>query len=78
VRTFSGHTKEVDALAFSPDNQWLISGARDGSVRVWNVGDLPKIGRGGAPGQRQPYDGRFDDALALTDSILLATWPGLR
>ena len=42
VRTFSGHTKEVDALAFSPDNQWLISGARDGSVRVWNVGDLPK------------------------------------
>jgi WD40 repeat protein len=37
ARTFSGHTQQIDALAFSPDGGWLASGARDESVRVWDV-----------------------------------------
>ncbi len=30
---------EVDALCFSPDNQLLASGHRDGVVRLWNLDD---------------------------------------
>jgi WD40 repeat protein len=42
VRTFSGHTNGVETLAFSPDGRWLVSGGRDQSIRVWDVGDLSK------------------------------------
>ncbi len=40
VRTFSGHTQLVEAMAFSPDGHWLVSGARDRSVRVWDISTL--------------------------------------
>lgn len=37
--TFSDHIGEVYAVAFSPDNQWLVSGGQDGTVRRWNIAD---------------------------------------
>jgi WD40 repeat protein len=46
-----GHTDEVEALAFSPDGKLLVSGGKDGTVRLWNVpsrqalGQLPNVGR---------------------------------
>ncbi|MFN8491643.1 MAG: BTAD domain-containing putative transcriptional regulator [Caldilineaceae bacterium] len=33
-----GHTHNVTAVAFSPDSKTLISGARDQTVRLWDVG----------------------------------------
>ena len=38
----SGHIFPVDAVAWSPDNRWIATGASDSSVRVWdaNAGEL--------------------------------------
>ena len=45
---WEGHEAEVTALAFSPDGALLVSGARDGTVRVWDLpwirGELGKLG----------------------------------
>ena len=30
-----GHKEAINALAFSPDNQWLWSASSDGTVRQW-------------------------------------------
>lgn len=43
---FDGHTATVCSLAFSPDSLTLASGARDGSLRLWDsaggvIHDLP-------------------------------------
>ncbi len=38
VHTFDGHKRTVAALAFSPDGRLLLTGGRDGVVKLW---DLP-------------------------------------
>ena len=37
VQTFSGHTDRIEAVAFSPDGKWIVSGARDHTLRVWDL-----------------------------------------
>ena len=37
VATLSGHTHGVDLLSFSPDGTTLASGARDGTVLLWDL-----------------------------------------
>lgn len=37
IRRFNGHQGEVRAVAFSPDDALLASGADDNTVRVWNA-----------------------------------------
>ncbi len=39
----SGHTSDVTAVAFNDDGSRLISGARDGSIRVWKVTEQQEI-----------------------------------
>jgi WD40 repeat protein len=31
----TGHTRDVDSVAFSPDETTLVSGSEDGTVRLW-------------------------------------------
>ncbi len=37
LKTYTGHTKEVYAVAFSNDGQTLASGSQDGTIKLWNV-----------------------------------------
>lgn len=34
---FGGHFRDVRDVAFSPDNQWLLTGSLDGMVIIWNI-----------------------------------------
>ena len=36
-RRFSGHSREISDLAFSPDGRRLLSSSLDGSMRVWDM-----------------------------------------
>ncbi len=33
----TGHTKSLNAVAFSPDNRWLVSGGKDNVIKVWDL-----------------------------------------
>jgi len=35
--TLQGHTRAVNAIAISGDEEWLISGSADGTVRTWSL-----------------------------------------
>ena len=37
IRTLSGHTNEIWAMAYSPDGHFLVSGSDDCTVRFWDV-----------------------------------------
>lgn len=37
----AGHNKAVETLTFTPDGRQLITSSRDGTIRVWDLIDLP-------------------------------------
>ncbi|URD53703.1 WD40 repeat domain-containing protein [Chroococcidiopsis sp. CCNUC1] len=37
LRTLTGHTDSVNAVAVTPDGKWVISGSSDNTVKIWNL-----------------------------------------
>jgi len=37
LRTFKGHAKDVNSVAFSGDNRQIVSGSRDKTIKLWNT-----------------------------------------
>jgi len=37
VRTLTGHSGWVNAVAFSPDSQFVVSGSADKLVKIWHT-----------------------------------------
>ena len=33
----TGHTRSINAIAFSPDNRWLASGGKDNVIKIWDL-----------------------------------------
>jgi WD40 repeat protein len=44
-KPFTGHTREVWSVAFSPDGKTLATGSEDGTVRLWDVATHRQIGK---------------------------------
>jgi serine/threonine protein kinase len=43
IRTLEGHTEDVEAVAFSPDGSYILSGSRDKTFKLWNSGNGKEI-----------------------------------
>lgn len=77
-----GHTQYVQALAFSPDSRWLVSGSEDSTIRVWEVATgalhlLLSEHRGGVNSVAYSADGARLLSASDDDSIFVwdtATW----
>jgi WD40 repeat protein len=37
VISFSGHSRRIDIVSFSPSGETIVSGGRDGKVRIWDL-----------------------------------------
>ena len=45
VAVLAGHATTVTAVAISPDMKWLLSGALDGSIRLWDLASQQTVVR---------------------------------
>jgi hypothetical protein len=48
TKTLAGHSDWVNAVVYSPDGRNIISGSRDGSIRIWDAGSGQEKSRGAA------------------------------
>jgi WD40 repeat protein len=45
IGALSGHTREVLAVAFSPDDSRVATGSRDATIRLWDTATMEEIAR---------------------------------
>ena len=43
VKTLTGHTNNVNSIAFSSDSQYIASGSSDYTVKIWKVEDESEV-----------------------------------
>ena len=84
LQILEGHSRSVDALAFSPDGKQLMSGSIDSTVRVWDTatGTALQILEGHSnwvntvaisPDGKQLASGSFDKTVRVWDVATGAT-----
>jgi WD40 repeat protein len=63
---FIGHGSRITTAALSPDGRWLVSGsgARDGTVRIWELATGAEVGRVAVEGNTIDIDVAPDGATA--------------
>lgn len=48
---YQGHTDTIEDVAFSPNGRLLVSGSKDGTVRIWDTGAGKQLGVFKTPGE---------------------------
>jgi WD40 repeat protein len=43
LKVFSGHTADIEAVAFHPNHKWLVSGSEDGTVKLWDIASANEL-----------------------------------
>jgi hypothetical protein len=78
IRTFAGHTAQVQSVAFSPDGHGALSGSKDKTVKLWDVATGkemrsftehadPVMSVAFSPDGRNALSGSLDKTLKLWD-----------
>jgi len=76
VRTFEGHTHQVNSVSFSPDGRFALSGSLDHTLRLWEVASGSLLGTGtahteGVSSVSFSPDGYFFLSAAFDDTLRL-------
>jgi WD40 repeat protein len=66
LRTFRGHTMHVNAVAFSPDGRFALSGSDDHTMRLWDVSTGKELRR--FTTRRMPIGRGWDRVLSVAFS----------
>jgi WD40 repeat protein len=65
--TLSGHTADINSVAFSPDGRFLVTASADGTARVWDAAT------GASLGELRGHNGNVNSASFSPDGKFIVT-----
>ncbi len=67
IITLSGHTADINSVAFSPDGRFVVTASADGTARVWDAAT------GASRGELRGHSGSVNSASFSPDGKLIVT-----